>query len=93
MKEGIHPDYREVVFVDLSNDFKFITRSTVQTKETIKWTDGKDYPLYKLDTSSESHPFFTGKQKLVDTAGRVEKFRQKFGTKTGKSAATKAAKA
>ncbi|MEN9759155.1 MAG: hypothetical protein RL676_304, partial [Pseudomonadota bacterium] len=87
MKQGIHPDYREVVFVDLSNDFKFITRSTVQTKETIKWTDGKEYPLYKLDTSSESHPFFTGKQKLVDTAGRVEKFRQKFGAKTGKSTA------
>jgi large subunit ribosomal protein L31 len=90
MKQGIHPDYREVVFVDLSNDFKFITRSTVQTRETTKWTDGKEYPLYKLDTSSESHPFFTGKQKLVDTAGRVEKFRQKFGAKTGKAA--KAAK-
>ena len=93
MKQGIHPDYREVVFLDLSNDFKFITRSTVQTRETTKWTDGKEYPLYKLDTSSETHPFYTGKQKLVDTAGRVEKFRQKFGSKTGKSAAKGAAKA
>ena len=91
MKEGIHPTYREVVVHDLSCDFKFITRSTVQTKETIKWTDGKEYPLYKLDTSSESHPFFTGKQKLVDTAGRVEKFRQKFGAKTGKSAKSETA--
>jgi large subunit ribosomal protein L31 len=83
MKEGIHPNYREVVFVDLSNDFSFVTRSTVSTRETIKWKDGKDYPLYKLDTSSESHPFYTGTQKMMDTAGRVEKFRQKFGAKRG----------
>jgi large subunit ribosomal protein L31 len=88
MKEGIHPNYREVVFVDMSNDFSFVTRSTVNTRETIKWKDGKEYPLYKLDTSSESHPFYTGTQKLMDTAGRVEKFRQKFGAKRG-SAATK----
>ncbi|MFZ8911866.1 MAG: type B 50S ribosomal protein L31 [Burkholderiaceae bacterium] len=87
MKEGIHPNYREVVFVDLSNDFSFVTRSTVSTKETIKWKDGKEYPLYKLDTSSESHPFYTGTQKMMDTAGRVEKFRQKFGAKTGTGAA------
>jgi large subunit ribosomal protein L31 len=86
MKEGIHPAYREVVFVDLSNDFKFITRSTVQTRETIKY-EGKEYPLVKLDVSSESHPFYTGKQKIVDTAGRVEKFRQKFGNRSGKTAA------
>lgn len=79
MKEGIHPNYREVVFHDLSCDFKFITRSTVQTRETIKH-EGKDYPLVKIEVSSESHPFFTGKHKIVDTAGRVEKFRQKFGT-------------
>ena len=91
MKEGIHPNYREVVFLDMSNDFSFVTRSTVSTKETIKWKDGKEYPLYKLDTSSESHPFYTGTQKMMDTAGRVEKFRQKFGAKRG--AAAKADKA
>lgn len=82
MKQGIHPEYRDIVFQDISNDFSFITRSTVQTKEKIKWTDGKEYPLYKLDTSSESHPFYTGAQTRVVETGRVEKFRQKFATKT-----------
>lgn len=82
MKQGIHPQYREVVFQDISNDFSFLTRSTVQTKESVKWTDGKEYPLYKLDTSSESHPFYTGAQTRVVETGRVEKFRQKFATKT-----------
>lgn len=77
MKEGIHPDYREVVFHDLSCDFKFITRSTVQTRETTEY-EGKTYPLIKIEVSSESHPFYTGQQKIVDTAGRVEKFRNKF---------------
>jgi len=79
MKEGIHPDYREVVFQDMSNDFKFVTRSTIQTRETIE-LDGKQYPLIKLEVTSESHPFYTGKHKIVDTAGRVDKFRKKFGT-------------
>jgi len=79
MKEGIHPNYRDVVFQDMSNDFKFVTRSTIQTKETIS-LDGKEYPLVKVEVSAESHPFYTGKHKIVDTAGRVEKFRQKFGT-------------
>ena len=79
MKEGIHPDYREVVFQDMSNDFKFITRSTIQTKETINF-EGKEYPLVKIEVSSESHPFYTGKHKIVDTAGRVDKFRKKFGS-------------
>ncbi|MBS1186311.1 MAG: type ribosomal protein [Burkholderiaceae bacterium] len=78
MKEGIHPNYREVVFHDISCDFKFVTRSTIQTKETIEF-EGKTYPLIKVEVSSESHPFYTGKHKIVDTAGRVEKFRQKFG--------------
>lgn len=78
MKEGIHPEYREVVFHDLASDFKFITRSVCNTRETTEF-EGKTYPLYKLDVSSESHPFYTGKQKIMDTAGRVEKFRQKFG--------------
>ncbi|WP_151447428.1 type B 50S ribosomal protein L31 [Lacisediminimonas profundi] len=77
MKEGIHPNYREVVFHDLSCDFKFVTRSTVQTRETIEH-EGKTYPLVKIEVSSQSHPFYTGNQKIVDTAGRVEKFRQKF---------------
>jgi large subunit ribosomal protein L31 len=82
MKEGIHPEYREVVFHDLSCDFKFVTRSTAGTRETITWTDGKEYPLVKLDTSSESHPFYTGAQTRVVEAGRVEKFRQKFAAKS-----------
>lgn len=78
MKEGTHPNYRDVVFVDLSNGFQFVTRSTVQTKETIE-LDGKTLPLVKLETTSESHPFYTGTQKSVDNlGGRVEKFRNKF---------------
>jgi large subunit ribosomal protein L31 len=84
MKEGIHPEYREVVFHDLSCDFKFITRSTIQTRENIEF-EGKKYPLVKIEVSSESHPFFTGKHKIVDTAGRVEKFRQKFGNRGSKT--------
>ena len=83
MKKDVHPNYRQVVFIDVSNDYRFLTRSTVKTKDTTKWEDGNEYPLYKLDTSSESHPFYTGTQKMVDTAGRVEKFRQKFGKKRG----------
>ena len=80
MKEGIHPNYREVLFVDLSNGFKFVTRSCASTKETAKADDGRELPLYKLDTSSESHPFYTGTQKSVDNmGGRVEKFRTRFG--------------
>jgi large subunit ribosomal protein L31 len=81
MKPGIHPEYREIVFVDVSNNFSFKTRSTMNTKEKIKWEDGNEYPLAKIETSSESHPFYTGTQKIMDTAGRVEKFRQKFGNK------------
>ena len=78
MKEGIHPAYRDVVFQDLSNGFQFVTRSTVQTKDTIT-LDGKEMPLFKMETSSESHPFYTGTQKSVDNlGGRVEKFRNKF---------------
>ncbi|CAN5134184.1 type B 50S ribosomal protein L31 [soil metagenome] len=84
MKEGIHPEYRDVVFQDLSNDFQFITRSTINARDKIT-VDGKEYPLYKLEVTSESHPFYTGKQKVLDTAGRIDKFRQKFGTRTGKA--------
>lgn len=79
MKEGIHPkEYRMVVFKDISNDYSFITRSCASTAETIKWEDGNEYPLIKLEISHKSHPFFTGKMKLVDTAGRVDKFNKRF---------------
>jgi large subunit ribosomal protein L31 len=77
MKEGIHPNYREVLFIDMSNDFKFVTRSTIQTRETAEF-NGQTYPLAKIEVSSESHPFYTGQQKIMDTAGRVEKFNKKF---------------
>lgn len=78
MKKDIHPsNYREVVFKDMSNDEIFITRSTVATRETIE-VDGKEYPLVKLEITSSSHPFFTGNQKLVDTAGRVDKFMSRY---------------
>lgn len=80
MKDGIHPNYREVCFQDLSNNFKFVTRSCVSAKDKITMEDGRELPLYKLDTSSESHPFYTGTQKSVDNmGGRVEKFRNRFG--------------
>jgi len=79
MKKGIHPEYREVVFQDISTDFTFLTRSTINTKDKIQWTDGKEYPLVKVEVSSHSHPFYTGKQKIVDTAGRVDRFRRKYG--------------
>ncbi len=82
MKKDIHPkEYREVVFKDMSNDETFITRSTVASRETIE-IDGKEYPLVKLEITSSSHPFFTGKQKLVDTAGRVDKFRSRYGNRS-----------
>jgi len=85
MKQGIHPQYREVCFIDLSNGFKFVTRTCANTKETIKMDDGRELPLYKLDTSSESHPFYTGTQKSVDTmGGRVERFRIKYGKTAAK---------
>lgn len=78
MKSDIHPKYHTVVFRDVSANEMFVTRSTATSKETIKWEDGNEYPLVKVDISSMSHPFFTGKQKFVDTAGRVEKFQKKF---------------
>ena len=78
MKAGIHPDYREVVFQDVTSDFSFLTRSTVSAKETIVWEDGNEYPLVKLDVSSESHPFYTGKQSLNTAAGQVDKFNKRF---------------
>ena len=79
MKKDIHPEYRPVVFQDVSADFAILTKSTAKASHgKIKWEDGKEYPLIKVDISSASHPFFTGKQKFVDTAGRVEKFQKKF---------------
>ena len=87
MKQGIHPEsYRKVVFRDISCNEEFITQSCAPSKETIKWTDGNEYPLVKVEISSASHPFFTGKMKFVDTAGRIEKFNKKFGkTKFGET--------
>ncbi len=79
MKKGIHPEYRDVVFQDVSTDFAIVTKSTIKTKDTITWTDGKEYPLVKVEVSSKSHPFYTGKQKIVDTGGRVDRFRRKYG--------------
>lgn len=79
MKKDIHPkEYRKVVFQDMSNGYTFITRSTVRSKDTIKWEDGQEYPLVKLEISNTSHPFYTGKMQLVDTAGRVDKFKSRY---------------
>ncbi len=79
MKKGIHPEnYRLVVMKDMSTDYMILTKSTANTKETIKWEDGNEYPLIKMEISSDSHPFYTGKMKLVDTAGRIDKFKNKY---------------
>ena len=78
MKKGIHPEYREVVFHDMTSDFKFITRSTMNSDETVTMEDGKVYPVVKVEVSSASHPFYTGKNIFVDTAGRVEKFNTRY---------------
>lgn len=78
MKKDLHPEYKEVVFLDTSSDFKFLTKSTMKSSETIKWEDGNEYPLVKIEVSSASHPFYTGKKLFVDTAGRVEKFNKRY---------------
>jgi large subunit ribosomal protein L31 len=80
MKKEIHPEYREVVFHDISSDYKVLTKSTIKTTDKINF-EGKEYPLYKVDISSSSHPFYTGTQKILDTEGRVEKFKKKYGTR------------
>jgi len=82
MKEGIHPEYRDVVFLDLQTGDKFVTRSTVPTRETID-LDGKTYPVYKCDVTAKSHPFYTGAQTRIVEAGRVEKFRARFARTAG----------
>jgi len=82
MKKGIHPEnYRLVVFKDVSNNYAFLSKSTAETKDTIVWEDGNEYPLVKLEISNMSHPYYTGKMKLVDTAGRVDKFRTRYNKK------------
>lgn len=78
MKADIHPKYQPVVFHDVTGDFKFLTRSTMTSKEKITWEDGNEYPVIKVEISSASHPFYTGKHKIVDTAGRVDKFRKRY---------------
>lgn len=79
MKKGIHPEsYRFVVFKDMSNGVSFISRSSAASRETVKWEDGKEYPLIKLEISNTSHPFFTGQKMLVDTAGRIDKFKRRY---------------
>ena len=85
MKKDLHPEnYRKVVFKDMSVDYSFITRSCADTKDTIVWEDGNEYPLVKLEISQMSHPFYTGKIKLVDTAGRIDKFKARVAKKTSK---------
>ena len=82
MKQGIHPEnYRFVVFKDMSNGTSFLSKSTANTKETITWEDGKEYPVVKLEISNTSHPFYTGKNVLVDTAGRIDKFKKRYAKK------------
>ena len=78
MKADIHPEYRDVVFQDVTSDFKILTRSTLSSKETVKWEDGNEYPLIMIEVSSASHPFYTGQNKLMDTSGRVDKFRKRY---------------
>lgn len=78
MKADIHPNYRAVVFHDVTSDFKILTKSTIPSKETVKWEDGEEYPLVKVEISSASHPFYTGKHKVVDTGGRIDKFQKRY---------------
>ncbi len=84
MKSDIHPSYRPVVFRDSSAGFAFLTQSTIETSETIVWEDGNEYPLASVELSSASHPFFTGQMKIVDTAGRVERFQRRYGDRRQK---------
>lgn len=79
MKQDIHPEYRPVVFKDMGGDFAFLSRSTVKSDETIQWEDGNEYPLVKLEVTSATHPFYTGKQTIMDTTGKIERFRMRYG--------------
>lgn len=78
MKEGLHPKVRTVVFKDISCDFAFLGTTTIDSKEKIKWTDGQEYPLVKVEISAASHPFYTGKQRVMDTEGRIDRFKKKY---------------
>jgi large subunit ribosomal protein L31 len=78
MKADLHPQYREVVFQDVTSDFRFLTRSTMASKETVKWEDGNEYPLIKIEISSATHPFYTGQNKIMDTSGRIDKFKKRY---------------
>lgn len=86
MKQTIHPEYRPVVFRDSSAGFSFLTRSTRTTEKSVTWEDGQEYPVIDVEVSSASHPFYTGKATVLDTAGRVEKFRRRYGTAGATSA-------
>jgi large subunit ribosomal protein L31 len=79
MKQGIHPKLKTVVFKDMSADFQFLGTTTIDSKEMVKWTDGKEYPLVKVEISSASHPFYTGKQRIMDTEGRIDRFKKRYG--------------
>ncbi|MEU8132997.1 type B 50S ribosomal protein L31 [Streptodolium elevatio] len=79
MRSAIHPEYREIVFRDKSADFAFLTRSTLDSEKTVEWTDGKTYPVVDVDISAASHPFWTGKGRVLDTAGRIEQFNRRYG--------------
>ncbi|MEZ5322216.1 MAG: type B 50S ribosomal protein L31 [Microthrixaceae bacterium] len=93
MKADIHPNYRHVVFQDTSSGDRILTRSTVETDETVLWEDGNEYPLAKVEISAFTHPFFTGQMKIIDTAGRVERFEKRYGRRTRKGAAVAASAA
>ncbi len=81
MRKGIHPEYRPVVFSDAGGDFAFLTRSTISTNDTIEWTDGNTYPLKKVEVSAASHPYYTGQMKIMDTAGRVDRYNRRYAKK------------
>ncbi len=81
MKQSLHPKVNTVVFKDISCDFSFLGTTTMHSSETIKWEDGKEYPLIKVEISSASHPFFTGKQRVMDTEGRIDRFKKRYGKK------------
>jgi large subunit ribosomal protein L31 len=84
MKADIHPEYKPMVFQDVSSNFAILTRSTMTSKDKIKWEDGQEYPVVKIEISSASHPFYTGKHKIVDSGGRVDKFRKRYGAAASK---------
>ena len=81
MKQGIHPEYHQVIFLDTTTNFKFLRGSTKTSSEMMEWEDGKEYPVIRLDISSDSHPFYTGRQKFTQADGRVDRFNKKYGLK------------